>query len=199
MGFFRTYSWKIAGVVLVLYSLVAGLLVPLKPGILQVTPGSVTTDSLLQLDIEGYNTRFQADQHNQVWLKLSDEFVIKADTVIVLDRNHIRASIHIPPYLPVPEMTVDCSLIVDNPVDGAFVKPSSVFIRATDKNLEMGYAYWRKDGITGLHKADFLGYPFRGILEETIRNTYYHVPMWFGMIFLFLFSPQLPSPLESSS
>lgn len=188
MHFIRTYSWKIAGVVLVLYSLLAGLLVPLKPGILHVTPGSVTTDSLLHLDIEGYNTHFQADVRNRVWLKLSDEFVIKADSVFVIDRNHIRARIHIPPYLPVQEATVDCALIIDNPLDGAFVKPSSVFIRSEIKNLEMGYAYWRKDVIDGLHATTFLGYPFRGILEETIRNTYYHVPMWFGMIFLFLSS-----------
>ena len=188
MRFLWSKSWKIIGVVLVLYSLVAGLLVPLKPGILHVSPGSMTTDSLVYLDIEGYNTRFQSGIQNRVWLKLSDEFVIMADTVMVIDRNHIRARIHIPPYLPVPETTVDCSLIVDNPADGAFVKPSSVFIRASDKNLEMGYAYWRKDAISDLHGTGFFGYPFRGILEETIRNTYYHVPMWFGMIFLFLFS-----------
>lgn len=28
--------------------------------------------------------------------------------------------------------------------------------------------------------------PQLAILEESIRNLYYHVPMWFGMIFLFL-------------
>lgn len=30
--------------------------------------------------------------------------------------------------------------------------------------------------------------PRLGIVNETIRNLYFHVPMWFGMMFLFLFS-----------
>lgn len=30
--------------------------------------------------------------------------------------------------------------------------------------------------------------PAMGVLNETIRNLYFHVPMWFGMIFLFFLS-----------
>ncbi len=188
MQFLKTYGWKLLGVLLVLYSLIAGLLLPLKPGILQVGPASFGPDTLAILHVTGYNTRFTQSTDTRVWLKLNDEFMIKADSVSVLDDNRIVVSIHIPPFLPVPEQSVDCAIIIDNSVDGAFVKPSSIFLRQDEKNLELGFAYWRKDRIEDLHTGTYMGFPYRGILEETIRNTYYHVPMWFGMIFLFLFS-----------
>lgn len=188
MRFLKSYGWKLLGVLLVLYSLVAGLLIPLKPGVLHVSPSSFGPDTLAVLDITGYNTRFTESEDTRIWLKLNDEFMIKADSVAVRDDNRITAFIHIPPFLPVPEQTVDCALIIDNAIDGAFVKPASVFLRQLEKNQELGYAYWRKDRIENLHVNTFVGFPYRGILEETIRNTYYHVPMWFGMIFLFLFS-----------
>ncbi|MCF8238254.1 MAG: cytochrome c biogenesis protein [Saprospiraceae bacterium] len=188
MRFIKTYGWKLLGVLLVAYSLIAGMLIPLKPGILEVVPTSLNTDTLAELKITGYNTRFTQSSDTRVWLKLNDEFMIKADSIGIVDDNRIVAFIHIPPYFPVPENTVDCSIIVDNSVDGAFVKPTAVFLHQNEKNLDLGFAYWRKDLVEDLHTDQMTGFPFRGILEETIRNTYYHVPMWFGMMFLFLFS-----------
>ncbi len=184
----KTYGWKILGVLLVAYSLIAGMLIPLKPGILEVSPTSLGPDTLVELHLTGYNTRFTRSDDTRVWLKLNNEFMILADSISVINDNQLIATIHVPPYFPIPEQTVDCAVIVDNSIDGAFVKPSAVFLHQGEKNLDLGYAYWRKNPIDNLHTEQFTGFPFRGILEETIRNTYYHVPMWFGMIFLFLFS-----------
>lgn len=188
MVFLRRHWWKMLGVLLVLYSLVPGLLWPLKPGILENQPISAVVDTPLVLQIRGYNTHFLSAGENRVWLKISNDFMIRAESTRALSENELEAVFRVPPFLPVPEKTVDCALVIDNPVDGPAVKPVALFLSQTEQNLEMGYAYWKKDPITDLHTLQGLRFPFRGILEETIRNTYYHVPMWFGMIFLFLFS-----------
>ena len=52
----------------------------------------------------------------------------------------------------------------------------------------MGRKAWPNAAIHDLHAKKAMTYPFRNILGETIRNTYFHVPLWFAMIFLFLFS-----------
>ena len=44
---------------------------------------------------------------------------------------------------------------------------------------------WFRDKIEHVHEKAGIQYPFRNILSETIRNTYFHVPMWFCMIILF--------------
>jgi heme exporter protein C len=38
------------------------------------------------------------------------------------------------------------------------------------------------------NKSAHFGFPFREILYQTIRNTFFHVPMWFCMLFLLIFS-----------
>jgi heme exporter protein C len=39
-----------------------------------------------------------------------------------------------------------------------------------------------------LYELTAFRFPYRNILHETIRNVYYHVPMWFGMIIIFFAS-----------
>lgn len=188
MTFIRTYWWKILAVLLVGYSLVPGLLWPLKPGILQVSPVTAVVDTSLVIRIQGYNTHFLSAGDNRVWLKINNEFMIMAEEVRPLSETRMEAVFGMPPYLPLPESTVACAVVLDNGRDGPSVKPSALFVTQKEPNLEMGFAYWKKDPIEDLHASPAPRFPFRGILEETIRNTYYHVPMWFGMVFLFLFS-----------
>ncbi len=38
------------------------------------------------------------------------------------------------------------------------------------------------------NKHQFIAFPYREILYETIRNTFFHVPMWFTMTMLVMFS-----------
>jgi heme exporter protein C len=52
------------------------------------------------------------------------------------------------------------------------------------------YTKWVAVALTGFAVIGglLLEVPRQHILNETIRNLYYHVPMWFGMIFLFFLS-----------
>jgi heme exporter protein C len=184
----KQHWWKALGVVLVCYSLFAGLLWPLKPGIYAVSPSSSILDTTLILDVVGYNTHFKSARDVRVWLRLDNDFSVLATSVIPSSETDLKAEFHLPPYLPIPENTAIASLVIDTEVDGPSVKPSAVFLRQVQANPDMGYAYWKKNPINELHPNPAPSFPFRGILEETIRNTYFHVPMWFGMVALFLLS-----------
>ncbi len=186
MSVLKQYWWKTLGALLVLYSLVAGLLLPLKPGIIETSPSIGVVDTTMDISIRGYNSHYLSSGDNRVWLKLSNEFMILASAVRPLSETNLIATFQIPPFLPVPEQSADCSIVLDNSIDGPAVKPTALFLRQKENNVDMGFAYWKKDQIQNLHTSKGVRFPFRGILEETIRNTYYHVPMWFGMIFLFL-------------
>ena len=188
MQWIKTNGWKALGVVLVLYTLIFGVLSPLKPGITGISPAAVSTDTLVRLQVSGYNTHFTEAESHQAWLRLTDDFLIVAEGVEIQSDQLLTATFRIPPFLPVPEPTIPATLIINNPIDGAAVKPSAVFISADSSNVDLGYAYWKKATIEGLVRPGGMRFPFRGILEETIRNTYFHVPMWFGMILLFLAS-----------
>lgn len=188
MQIVKEHWWKIAAALLVLYSLVFGIMWPLKPGIKATFPTNSVMDTTLMVTVTGYNTHYKSAETNRAWLKLDGEFAVLANEIKVVNENELTLVFQIPPYLPFSENTAVASLVIDNEVDGPSVKPSALFMKQEEPNPEMGFAYWKRDEIENLSASPYPRFPFRGILEETIRNTYFHVPMWFGMIFLFLFS-----------
>ncbi len=180
--------WKALSVLLLLYVLVAGLAVPLSPGISKVSPGSVRTGEAFTLEATGYNSRYTQGGLVRAWLKLDDERALGARSVEVADDRTLRAVFHIPEYLPVNRKVQDFSLVIDSEGDGASVLPSAVFVTQDSIDPEMGQKSWVNTPIDNLHEKWAMAFPFRNILGETIRNTYFHVPMWFAMLFLFIAS-----------
>ena len=72
--------WKILGVLIVFYSIIAGLLIPLAPGIDAVYPSSAKSGQDLQLEIRGYNSSYLTAQTTlQVWLKADSTFFIPGE------------------------------------------------------------------------------------------------------------------------
>jgi heme exporter protein C len=63
--------------------------------------------------------------------------------------------------------------------------PNAIFITPAQSIDSVETASWLTDKVGAVHEKAGIQYPFRNILAETIRNTYFHVPMWFGMIVLF--------------
>jgi heme exporter protein C len=56
------------------------------------------------------------------------------------------------------------------------------------KDSVASQASWGQSDISHLHiKKDF-SFPYRNVIYESIRNTYFHVPMWFVLMFLFIAS-----------
>jgi heme exporter protein C len=181
------HGWKILGVAIIVYVFLAGMLVPLKPGIVGVTPQSVYAGSKVSLQVKGYNTHyFQASNEMRAWLKMDDKHFLFPEMILINNDRDLKLVFYIPRYLPASEKVRDFTLLIDNPIDGAHVLPSAVFVTQNDINPAQGALEWPPERITDLHTGAGMAYPFRNILAETIRNTYYHVPLWFAMILLFI-------------
>lgn len=176
--------WKILGAALILYSLLAGLLVPLGPGIISVQPNRVQNGSMETLIIKGYNSQFESGEIN-LWLKLTDSYSIKATQVEVQSDRELRASFAFPSYVPSSDSINLLSLILSHSDNGPSVLPSAVVLVGND--LELNSEAWSAqipDIVGGSDKH----FPFRNILSETIRNNYYHVPLWFAMMVILAIS-----------
>lgn len=180
---------KILSVLILLYVFTVGMLIPLKPGIVAVTPSAVRTGEDVTLRVEGYNSHYEEGKENlRAWLKLDEEHALAAQAVEVQSNRNVSLQFSIPEYLPGRERVGNFSLILDNPVDGASVLPSALFVTQDSLDPELGKSAWEKQNATieELHELDGMTFPFRNILSETIRNTYFHVPLWFAMLFIFI-------------
>lgn len=179
-------AWKWASILILLYVFVAGWFVPLNPGITEVSPDRATAGDSLSILVEGYNTSYASGSDQvRAWLRLQGDTVLAAHQINVLDDRHLRASFYIPSALPFQREAYPMTLVIDHPTDGSSVLPNALFITpsATPDANELGL--WQKDKIGTIHVKEGIQYPYRNILSETIRNTYFHVPMWFAMITCF--------------
>jgi heme exporter protein C len=181
----RKHGYKILGVLILLYVFLAGLLVPLKPGIVQVKPQSLRTDTAVTIEVRGYNVQYDlAEGQLRAWLKLDDQHTLAAEAIEVRNARDLSLRFRVPEYLPATSRVKDAALIIDSPHDGAHVLPSAVFITQDSIDPEQAGAVWMQTPVEGLHTAKGIRFPFRNILAEGIRNTYFHVPLWFSMLFL---------------
>ena len=173
--------WKILSILIILYVIFAGLLVPLKQGITAVSPSSLVAGSSMDLKIIGYNTTFNPSHKIRVWLKQDDDHALECNKVVVVNETELNASFSIPHDLPFDSKVKDFTLVVDNAIEGTTVLPNAIYITKND-SIKGDYVNAKIENLT---KATGFTFPFRNILAETIRNTYFHVPLWFAMFALF--------------
>lgn len=175
--------------IILLYVFIVGMLVPLKPGIIEVQPTSIRAGDEVTLRVHGYNSRYtQAQGELRAWLKLDNEKALQARRVTVNNDTLLEAEFSIPSYLPVGRRVQDFALILDNDVDGPSVLPSAVFITQDSVDEARGLEVWPNTPVQDLHDVGGMTFPFRNILGETIRNTYFHVALWLAMLLLFIAS-----------
>lgn len=174
-------------VILLLYVFVGGMLVPLKPGIISVEPFSVFTGQKVTLDITGYNSHYTQGAH-KAWLKLDSLHNIASTGITAVNDNLIKATFDIPADIPEDKKIGQLTLIVDSEKDGPSVLPSALSIKKSDSATTAATAVWTDIPHTSFHEYHGIAFPYRNILSESIRNTYFHVPLWFSMMFLFGFA-----------
>ncbi len=179
---------KYIGAGLIVYSLIAGLLVPLKPGILAVEPVTLDAGKQSVIHVTGYNTHFEEGKELSAFLKFNDGTFLESANNLVRSGNKMDIAFHIPYPLPFPDRVSDAVLVVNSPEDGTMIKPAAVTVRQAVLPVatEMDGVFVKDAG--KLHIHDAWSFPYRGILEETIRNIFYHVPLWIAMVVLFVLS-----------
>lgn len=175
--------WKLLGVVLLLYVLIAGFIVPLKPGIVDLTPFSIPANSSPTLQITGYNTHFQDGESSlQLWLKIDSVSGYPASSIKVMSQNELEANFDLG---NINEDILDATLFVSNDIDKTALLPSAVRIKR-DSTTMASNVLPRQIPFAELDTKKGFLFPFRNILNETIRNTFFHVALWMAMFALLL-------------
>ena len=192
----RGLWWKLLAVALMVYVFVAGMLVPLKPGVEAASPGQLVAGAEGVVSVRGYNTRFDdlpAGSPPRAWLKLASEgedeeavLALEADDVTVRSARELDLRFRVPARLPAGALNNRASLIIDDPLDGAFVLPEAVRIAESATLTGPPAPGAWTDAVADLHATSGMTYPYRGLLGETIRNQYFHVSLWFALMLLML-------------
>ncbi len=187
----RKSWWKWAGAYLLIISVTASLCVPLAPGVISVSEYRVALGETYELEIETYNTNLKkAEESLIVMLQYEvdeQKELICASSVEVTDNYNLKATFDLPSTFPRPEKAAFFSLICNNDIDGTFELREAMIL--DKENSEFGLeGYFECEPEVSTNEPDRMVFPFRETLRETIRNLMLHVPMWFTMTFLVLFS-----------
>jgi len=181
--------WKALSVVLLIYTLLAGMLVPLKSGIERVDPVFSSTGDTMSLRFYGYNTFFakQAGEPIRVWLYYDEQFALAAQSYEAVNDTVLEAIFIMPRNLPEGKQRVPLNALVDHPVAGASLLPAAVSLGQKTDSTATGPldAAWTANPVEQLHVQTGFSFPYQNVIYESIRNTYFHVPMWFVLLFLF--------------
>ena len=183
--------WKILSVLLLVYALSVGMLVPLKPGITHVNPATAQAGQTITLRVHGYNSFYTRSLANEVrvWLEYDSTRALAGEKVQILSDTTLEATFQLPATLPDGLSFALLNAFVDHPSDGISLLPSAVEVRRDSNTISAGTdPIWSQHLVKDLHvKSDFT-FPYRNVIYESIRNTYFHVPMWFALMFLFIAS-----------
>ena len=175
------------------------MLIPLKPNVLRSDVRTARLGDTVTMTVTGYNTTFTGADAGAVrgWLRAKpvdsarQEFSVAATRVEVLDDRRASFTFALPQYLPdAGADKTTLSLIVQNPHDGYFVDPFGLAVRQEQPapDLQAARTAWTRSNIRAgeVTATPFTTFPFRGHLLESIRNTYFHVSLWFAMMFIFI-------------
>ncbi len=178
--------WKILGAVIFTGVLIVGLTTPLRPGIVESSPRVAETGQSVDVKIKAYNSFFADALGLKAWLKISDDHVISAAAIDVISNRDIIATFDIPNTFSSKKAKEKSTLILNSEVDGNIILPNALVIRSQDGGTSQNQ--WTPFDIDKLHKVDNFRFPYRSTLNETIRNTFFHVAIWFAMFILLIIS-----------
>lgn len=176
--------FKIITVVLLFYVFIAGMWRPLNPGIKELSPISVLSGSDCKIEVQTYNTQFSQGEIT-AYLKLDSNYAIVSNQVRVNSPFSCTIDFSIPSRFPDGQKSSNVTLIIADKSIGTFVRPDAIWIDKDTAASGSNTNIWKSGLINQLPASSELGFPFRLILEETIRNIFYHVPLWFSMFIMY--------------
>ncbi|MFB6307144.1 MAG: cytochrome c biogenesis protein, partial [Flavobacteriales bacterium] len=176
-------------IILLLYTLIAGLCVPLSPGVLNISDSGLAAGEKSKVTISTYNTELNPKyikirlrslliEVNKNKDKTDSSYyckMITAQEIKKVNEQKIEVEFSIPKKLPNPEL----DLFIKTKKEGTFGQRSAITAIDHTKDLSV-------KGKCEISRNDKSGFTFayQNILYESIRNLYFHVPMWFTMMLL---------------
>jgi len=187
--------WKFLGILILIYTVVVGMSVPLKPGIERADSISIGKNGNDKTSISsgeshvfriiGYNTNYS--NNNSAWLKLDSIGAIKAQKFEAVSYNEANVHFNIPKVFPARDTFQQLTMIVYNENDGPSILPDAVSVK-TDVRSNSNLQEWSFGSISEISDKPGMQFPYRPVLNETIRNTFFHIPLWFSMFIMLLIS-----------
>ena len=176
---------------LVLYSLIGGLTIKLKPGISAVDKTLIKSDSIQFLGIELYNcpeeikiNRLVVVKKDLLWETPGSQLIRKDKTLTSpISINLGKASSGLCDVLLEVETKENTPSWMYFP-QAFWIEKSMSDTLSTGNGKVATLEEISSSGELKLIDEVEFGFPNRSILNESIRNLLYHVPMWFSMIFL---------------
>jgi len=178
--------WKILAVIIMFYVFITGMLIPLKPGIESSSPQTVTAGHDIELEITSYNTNFQEAKDLNVYLKFSDDQIIASKSGTIHGQTSMTAVFDIPIEIKSKTSIADATLFINSEVDGTAILPKAVFVKGIDNTQSSDV--WVGDIRSSLYEKDEIAFPYRSVIYETVRNTFFHVAIWMAMFSLLIIS-----------
>lgn len=176
--------WKYLSIVLLVYVLIGGLTVPLGPGLVTISPLSFTPAFQNNFTVEAANTHFQSGKNLQVFLKSAGKYLCVSQ-VEALSETSLRFALPLEQLANAEKDDNTFDVIVNDDADGTIAMRDALVMNEpvadSLKTTECVVAV-----ANNLHSS--FAFPYREILYESIRNTFYHVPMWFSMLFVLIVS-----------
>lgn len=167
-------------------AIVSGLLIPLGAGISEISPARALSGEEVKLHIRGYNTHFASASTNKVYLRSEDRLLCGRIQTIHGD-GQMSVLFTLPDAAFMKNQKETYSLIITNEHDGTFFLRQCFTAEKSERN-DSTHRIDTCDEKIKLAGAKSITFPYREILYESIRNLFFHVPMWFCMILLLLFS-----------
>ncbi len=175
----KNYLLKAIGAVLAVYVLVYGLGTSLGSGISSLSNYQLNEDNNYSLVANIYNVESDAEQLRG-FLKFSKDQWLEAKSLDRIDEDALEMNFDIAGIPDGFAPKADASIIISGSERGVAVLPRALNVEfakdsSTPTILQSG---------PQLKAVDNMTFPYRNILKESIRNLFYHVPMWFAMIIL---------------
>lgn len=172
---------------LIVYSLIGGLSIPLKSGIVGSTPTAITSAQFDSVYFDYYNPdpSFNIDG---IYLE-KNKRLYKSESVQWSDGDFNLLATYNLQIGDEPDGYADAFL---RGYYGADAKPVWMYLSnavwVKKGSLDSVSNHINTSELQGTVIIDDIqfGFPNRVVLNESIRNLLYHVPMWFSMIFLLL-------------
>ncbi len=182
--------WKYVTVLILLYVLIGGLLVPLAPGIASIYPINFASDTAVEFTFTGYNTHFQDAKDLQIWFKNGTEFYC-ADKTETITNEKAKVTFSFPFRNTQKLIGTNFDLVINDNQDGTIHLGDAVTVlphQPADSTTDSSALKPSCEHAASITKLSHFTFPYREILYQSIRNTFYHVPMWFAMMLILIFS-----------
>lgn len=178
--------WKWLSVVLLVYVVAGSFFVPLAPGVTRVTPLSFTPDSVYTFTINTYHAHLASPEAGkvQVFFKNGNNYYSPVSFKVIAN-NKAEAQFAVSSMQQHKFTPSNIDMVINNELDGTFaLREAMVLIKSKEVDSSSAVSAVLTSPEVKNNHTSMISFPYREILYETIRNTFFHVPMWFAMTVL---------------